>query len=420
MFKFTAVVCACVSVPLDSIWDAAWRQQFPKIVRDGTHRAAALEHTLKIASGYAAKIGITRVANVTGLDYIGIPVVMVVRPNSRNLSVSQGKGLSLVAAKVSGIMESIESYAAESVDSVVRYETYRAIKHLNVVDVDQLPRPISSTWTVDSPMLWVKGHDFLPWRETYVPLELVHTNYTLPLPPASGSFDASSNGLASGNNVLEALSHALCEVIERHNMATWLRMADWDGSAIDLDTVADANCKYAIDKFRAAGFVVSLFDTSCGFGVPSFLCLVTDSLNEGVPLHQYALGAGSHLNRDVAALRALTEAAQSRLTVISGSRDDLSPTGYQKKKSGESRAPAFAHVMGSHHFATIQSHDFDTINDDVEYLLGALRNVGIEQIIGLDLTPADCPLSIVRVVVPGLEGLDESAAIPAKHKRAAS
>jgi ribosomal protein S12 methylthiotransferase accessory factor len=56
---------------------------------------------------------ITRVANVTGLDDIGVPVVMACRPMARTLSVFQGKGLTLEAARVSGAMEAIETFHAE-------------------------------------------------------------------------------------------------------------------------------------------------------------------------------------------------------------------------------------------------------------------------------------------------------------------
>ena len=61
----------------------------------GTHRLVAPNATLERVRPFMAVMGITRVANVTGLDTIGIPVVMVVRPNSRSLAVSQGKGLNL-------------------------------------------------------------------------------------------------------------------------------------------------------------------------------------------------------------------------------------------------------------------------------------------------------------------------------------
>ena len=64
-----------------------------KALRRGTHRSASLNATLKRVLRLAPVMGITRVANVTGLDSVGIPVVMVCRPNSRSVAVSQGKGI---------------------------------------------------------------------------------------------------------------------------------------------------------------------------------------------------------------------------------------------------------------------------------------------------------------------------------------
>ncbi|MHC4093368.1 MAG: YcaO-like family protein, partial [Planctomycetota bacterium] len=68
----------------------------------GTHRTVSPAETLARLTPLLPQMGITRVANITGLDFIGIPVVMVCRPNSRSIAVAQGKGLELVAAKVSG------------------------------------------------------------------------------------------------------------------------------------------------------------------------------------------------------------------------------------------------------------------------------------------------------------------------------
>src|SRR4051812_35005545 len=85
----------------------------PKGFRAGTHRCVSPAETVARLRPHLAGMGITRVANVTGLDVIGIPVVMVCRPNSRSLSVSQGKGLDLDAARASGLMESVEMFHAE-------------------------------------------------------------------------------------------------------------------------------------------------------------------------------------------------------------------------------------------------------------------------------------------------------------------
>jgi ribosomal protein S12 methylthiotransferase accessory factor YcaO len=64
-----------------------------KALRRGTHRSASLNDTLKRVLPLGPVMGITRIANVTGLDSVGIPVVMVCRPNSRSVAVSQGKGI---------------------------------------------------------------------------------------------------------------------------------------------------------------------------------------------------------------------------------------------------------------------------------------------------------------------------------------
>lgn len=76
-----------------------------------THRLRDPEQTLQIVKPFLKEMGITRIANLTGLDRIGLPTVMVARPNSRSVAVSLGKGLSLRAAEASGVMEAIEFLA---------------------------------------------------------------------------------------------------------------------------------------------------------------------------------------------------------------------------------------------------------------------------------------------------------------------
>ena len=53
----------------------------------GAYRRCSPLETLARLAPFLSSMGITRIANVTGLDNIGIPVVMVCRPNSRSLSV---------------------------------------------------------------------------------------------------------------------------------------------------------------------------------------------------------------------------------------------------------------------------------------------------------------------------------------------
>ncbi len=85
-----------------------------KAFKRGTHRTTAPDDTLARVASAARQIGITRLGNVTGLDRIGIPVTVAVRPNSRSFSVSQGKGLGLSQALASALMEAIELFHGEN------------------------------------------------------------------------------------------------------------------------------------------------------------------------------------------------------------------------------------------------------------------------------------------------------------------
>src|SRR6266849_2793011 len=193
-----------------------------KHFHSGTHRIIAPEETLRRVQPFAPVMGITRIANVTGLDCIGLPVVMVCRPNSRSVAVSQGKGLDLDAAKASGLMESIEAYHAETITSPLRLCTYEELRYTHhVVDIGRLPMPSTSTFNPNSKILWCEGHDLLNDESVFVPYETVHTDYTWPLPTGSGCFACSSNGLASGNHISEAISHGICEVVERDSSTLW-------------------------------------------------------------------------------------------------------------------------------------------------------------------------------------------------------
>ena len=79
----------------------------------GTHRAMDPAKTLERIRPHLSKAGVTRVADITGLDTIGIPVAISVRPGSGTLAVDSGKGATLIAAATSASMEAIERFVGE-------------------------------------------------------------------------------------------------------------------------------------------------------------------------------------------------------------------------------------------------------------------------------------------------------------------
>jgi YcaO-like protein with predicted kinase domain len=378
----------------------------------GTHRLFAPERTVEGVGRLASVMGITRIANVTGLDSIGIPVVMVCRPNSRSIAVSQGKGLTVAAAKASGLMESVEGYHAERITLPLKLASHEELRYThNIVDVSHLPQPTSGIFHPNLPLLWIEGYDLLQAARVWIPYEMVHLNHTLPLPPGTGCFVASSNGLASGNHLLEAISHGICEVVERDATALWgLRNeAIQDKTRVNLDSVDDADCRDVLRRYERAGVCLAVWETTSDIGIPAFLCLLVErEVNPLRPLPS-AFGFGCHPARSIALLRALAEAAQSRLTHISGSRDDFGRNNYEYSLSANllQSDRARMEIRGPmRDFSAVPTINGATFNDDVAWELDRLRSAGLDCAIVVDLTKTEFGLPVVRVVIPGLEPKD--------------
>ncbi|HYB09145.1 MAG TPA: YcaO-like family protein [Alphaproteobacteria bacterium] len=393
-----------------------------KIYRRGTHRTSAPDDTIARVRPLMDAFGITRIANLTGLDRVGIPVVMVCRPNARSSAVFHGKGLELAAAKASGLMEAIETWHAENVDLPVRYGSFAELrKSYALADVGALPRAPSGRFHDDLPMLWVEGHDLIGGEDTWLPYEMVHANSTQPDPPGSGSFGASTNGLASGNHRLEAISHALCEVIERDATSLWHASCRelQDRRRLDLGSVDDAACKSVIDAITGAELDVAAWETTTDVRVPAFQCMIVDRTGE---IGHVGHGAGCHPTREVALLRALTEAVQVRTTYIVGSREDIEHADY-RAATIEMRNRRAHTLMRSaeptHSFMSVGRFEFDDFEAEIAWLASRLEIAGIRQAIFVDLTQAAHGISVVRVVVPGLEGSDHHAGyVPGRRAHA--
>ncbi len=394
---------------LDAISKALDFPVVHKAFRQGSHRSVEPAKTIERVRPLMPKMGITRIADVTGLDRIGIPVVMVCRPNSRSIAVCQGKGIDSDAATASGLMEAAEIHHAEHVTLPLKLASFTEISgDHRVIDVARLPEVRGNRYHNDLVMLWIEGFDLIGRQRLWLPFEMVRANYTLPLPPGSGCFDASTNGLASGNHILEAVSHGICEIIERDANTLWNRLdkAARDQTRLDLDTIDDGACWQVLQRLEATGFDVSVWETTSDTGVPAFFCVLTDTVR-----HQAHIGVGSgcHPARNIALSRALTEAVQVRTTYISGARDDLMPAEYcnpllaqrqawarQLKGSGSARA-----------YSDGPDYRSESFNEDVAWLLRQLRQVGIEQAVAVNLTQPGFDLPVVRMVVPGLEGPDD-------------
>lgn len=368
-------------------------------------------------------VGITRIANLTGLDSIGIPVVAVCRPNSRSNVVAQGKGLDLDAAKASGVMEAIETYYAERIMQPVIFASATEMGERHALaDLQGLPRMRTARFNADSRILWMASRDICSGREAWLPYEMVHTNFSLPHPPGAGNFPCSTNGLAAGNSMIEALSHGICEAVERDAATLFsLTPGATETRRVDLASIDDPDCLAMIDRIQAADLAVAIWDITSDVGIAAFHCQIMERTGGPGVLALPADGHGCHFDRSIALSRALTEAAQARVTAICGLREDIGPDMYGRYDDPE-MLDAWRRVVTSmeaaRRFTDVPTYESDTVSGDVTHALSRLRAIGVDQVLSIELATAACgPFAVARIVVPGLEGpLQSSCALGSRAR----
>jgi YcaO-like protein with predicted kinase domain len=377
-----------------------------KQLQTGLHRTQSPQETLERILPLKHRFGITRVANVTGLDRIGIPVVLVTRPNSRSVAVSQGKGTSLEAAKASAMMEGIELWHAENIIHPMIFASNQEIERFGkAMDIARLPRVSDSRFSNTRRFHWTGGFDVVSGEHLLVPHELVHANYTHPGLPGERCFPASTNGLASGNHPLEAICHGIYEVIERDALTVWnhLPIETREKTGIDLTSIDNSVCSELISAIQHAGLQVSIWDATSNVGIATFLCLIVDRDNNGSHL---GLGSGTHPDRGIALARALTEAAQTRMNYITGSRDDLQFAEFTSAGRIQMRGAANTMLRSGSAlcpFNSVPSCTKATLREDLDWVIERLAAVGLGQIACVDLSRDSADIAVVRVVIPGLE-----------------
>lgn len=374
----------------------------PAVLIDGTHRAATLAATWTRFAPARRRAQITRIADLTGLDTIGIPVFAAIRPLGRSLSTQQGKGITADAARVSALMESLETWTAEHLALPVIRASARALG-TRAVDVGGLPRP-RGRLDRDARWRWVAGWDVARDREVLVPEQAVTLDTTFTRPPV---FDISSNGLASGNVLVEALVHGLCELIERDAEAAW-RRAGGDRRIV-LDSIADPICRGLIDRFTAAGARVFVWDLGGPLAdtVTAIGCAIMEDPREPAwrTLGFYQ-GFGAHLVPEIAIARALTEAAQTRLTYIAGARDDFFPFDYARATDPDVLADLWDRLAAPCDepamFDELPRPATRGLGHELELLVGRVVAAGHASVVAVDLTHRALGVPVVKVLVPGL------------------
>lgn len=362
----------------------------------GTYRASKPSQTLTTIEPFLHQYGITRIANITGLDTLGIPTYVAYRPNARSLSCSQGKGVSHDLAKISAIMEAIEFYYGEHLPSPDLYGSFNELnKAYNLFPIDTIKKALLKRDLLNAHLGWLKGFNLIDEKPVYFPHNLISLDKST---YNSGSLALwpSSNGLASGNTYEEALCHALFELIERDSQET-----DSD-KIVDLTRISDPVCQKVVDTILQNVRMVVTDIRNHQLSMPVYKAVIVDKKNAN-RLSLGIIGHGCHLSAQVAFLRAVTEAAQARLTYISGARDDIPLHLF-------STTPLYRTVKKQSSNAILQELNKipETMTEMLNIILDRLITHGHRQVIVYRLTPETYPFQVVRAIVPTLH-MDEAS-----------
>lgn len=376
----------------------------------GTHRARHPEETWSVIAPHLMDFGVTRVADVTGLDTLGIPVAMATRPLAKMLSVSQGKGQSLLLAKVSAVMEAIEFWHAEYAYPSLAHRQVPAGELDLSYELDEVTTA-PSLLTSATPLDWIDAVGMTSGRTIPVPRDLVCFSAPHEVSWKPAGLVPGSNGLASGNCLPEAALHALYEVVERDAISQ--QSEQGTERYLDLGSIEDAACAEMVQQIRGVGATLLVTQLPNRFGVP---CFGAQVWSHDFPVT--TLGWGAHLAAEVAVSRAITEAAQSRLTVITGSRDDLPPV-YDYSKHGANEPPTPpTDLYGWQECVATTQETFADLTAELDWLCGTVHAVLGAEPLMVDLSTHD-DFSVVKVIVPKAS-LDMALVHPTGEERPAS
>jgi ribosomal protein S12 methylthiotransferase accessory factor len=375
----------------------------------GTYRTISPEETLQRITPYLYQCGITRCTSITQLDTLGVPTYCAIRPDASLLQVSNGKGLTDVAAKVSALMEAIELFHAENPFHNKLRQTHAEELRDNgesVLNPNELWGFHNGYYSERFVMDWTAGENLHSGLTTWVPASAVYF-YRSP-----SLYNTATNGLASGNHIDEATLHSLYELIERDAMSRLFE----DGKlhlrekalVIDPRTIDFPELSLILERVEADRTKVVLLRLNSVIPVHTFwaIFLSREALSS---LTMFNVGWGTHTDKGIAAARALTEAAQSRLAAIHGAREDiLSKPAYNTTQVQDSPAYRFFDSLSpntswSDIDTTFNVKEATDLHKAVNRITNQLVSRGLGPIIRFDLTHPDKNIPVVKIITPRLQ-----------------
>ncbi len=358
--------------------------------------------------------GITRITEITHLDRVKIPVFSSIRPTAQSggVSVYAGKGATVEQARASAMMEGFERYSAEKQDidqEKISISAYNEIKNDSVLNPRDLLLPKSfENQNIEMQKLeWIEAEEIISESPILVPANAVFHPY-IPnreiKPCAMAMFKGNTNGLASGNVIEEAVLHGIFEVVERDAWSIF-ELTKRNKKQIDLDTIENDTVSELVEKFTEQGIKIKLMDITADLKIPTIVASADDTVLKDAAL--LTLGVGTHLNPEIAAIRALSEVAQSRATQIHGTREDTVRADFMRKAGYENMKRTnkdyFVEEDEKINLSDIENKITGSIKKDIEVSIEEVQKAGLDKVIYYDLTREEIGVNVARVIIPKAE-----------------
>lgn len=348
-----------------------------------------------------ARAGVTRVADLTGLDDIGIPVRAVVRPAAMTVANTLGVGATGAAAERAAGMQALCNWHAENVAVSLAGRSATDLAGELTYDPATLRRPPNSVYDPASRLDWVLGTTLVSGAHTWMPRAAVALDLGLAGRWDPPMFSRTDVGLAAECTYQAAALTGLYELMQWHCLA--VARAHPTAWEVPSDGLAGASCEPMVAAISAG--------SDCELRVArievwdGYFCFRAELLSPsgGVPFRGVAL----HHDPNQALAQAIGKAVRRRLSMISGAVDQLE-SALSDPFGGLSRyaAPDYPMCADRHPTPLPWTAGFgagtDALRAQLVAAASAVRDrAGAEPIAAVcDFAGACVP--VVRVLAPGL------------------
>jgi ribosomal protein S12 methylthiotransferase accessory factor len=347
------------------------------------------------------RFGISRLAYLSGLDCTGLPIYSSVRPLSKTIAIHCGKSFNRDWARAGAIAEAIEFEVAEHPTG-----PFRVANALQLPEEERVPLedcfPVRANVLNELTLIaWEEATNIQNGAPKLIPSDLVWMTPRIKEQPLM-HFQMSSNGLASGADLEDAILSGLYEIIERDGWTLNLHLMDLGvlPKRVPLVNLPEPLAAL-VARLEHRELKLHVFDCTTDYSVPVFNATILDL--SGRCSGTFA-GYGAHLDAETALARAVCEAIQGRVCYLSGARDDLLRRQFllMKRLDQEKMDKMFGQLNLGGSITEYRKIVFPDVKTELRYLLKLLKSRGVSDVFVKDMG-GHGPLHVVRVFSPQCE-----------------